>query len=1114
MLAPPRLAVLARLAFFAALIPAPVLLAQTESDGDPLKGTRKLGDSAEILLLWSNEENTGTRYQTVYDYLNLNNPNPDVPNELRASDTQSVSSGSVPQNESALDVISGDFDDDGRDDYVAVWEGPDRSIEMIAPALDRAALVWTEPHLTTIAPSGSLMESSEFERTIRLASGDFDDDRASEFLLAYFGADSTLEISLYALDAHAPRQLSSFREPAFKHLDSRGPNTPYRSSRWFDVNAGDFDGDGTDEVIAVGATAFSCSFNLGCWNVVARVYDVHPQSFELTLRAEQVLFTKEDNSADFANRFAVESGRFGSEFEEGAALVFQRTDNNSQTRWYLAMSRVLLARDEEGAPLAPELWGSSADTSRFEVGPDGMDLIHQTNGSRGFALSAQSVDFHGDGIEELVLLHRVLEIYRIDETYAPTSVSTGNASTDPGDAARHALAVADLDADNDLNNESSSWLPEILTVENSEISDDGGIDSDGILRIRAIGWNPDVGFNNRLVGEISDQRHEVSGGRPVVIAAVDVSDDAIRVGPPRHSARTDIVRPLVILNAPPTHFDVIDGELFDVNQCYGAEDCACQAARARCFQAEYSTETERSITMETELTTDWSIATTVSGGFKIPLIKTGVDVSITGRYGAGFRRTGRSTETFTVRQAIQATRDDWIYAMIVNYDIWEYPLFAEGEQVGYIAVVIPKLNTRAWFDSKSWNAFDYVPFHEVGNVLSYRSIANPNDNALLEEAIRWNTGDQITLSSSSDAQWALTSESQSETEVENSVDMGINGTVDFDIDVPFVPNVSVEGDYSTETINTQTTRVRDTQGLSVVFGNVDQSIGNTRYNVIPYVYWATNGALVLDYAVNPELAQPGFEDTWWQTTYGQRSDPAFILPWRHDNEKGQVVTEAQMHQTRDILIDPLEPEAGDVVTIRARLHNWSLVPTPEPVEVRFFVGDPAAGGTPIVGVNGETSVLAPQLTDRGSAVVQMQWQVPSGIGLLPRIYAVLDAANTLEEIHESNNKGWTVLNMASFPTDLEPDSRDELPARAQLFQNYPNPFQNSTTIGFEVAEPGRVRLQILDVLGRRMATVVDREMTAGSYNVAFDARGLSSGIYFYRLEIGGVVRSKSMVLQR
>ena len=1108
------LAALTTLAALFGLVTPSSTLAQEMDDPDPLKGTHKLGESSEILLLWSNDDGSRTRFQTVYDYLNLNNPDPNVPNQLPAHETQSISASGGTEDETALDVISGDFDGDGLDDYVAVWEGPDRSIEVIIPDMDRENLKWTSPNLTTVAGAGSMLNDTNGPRVLRLARGDFDQDRASEFLLAYWGADATLQIELYETDAgRAPTRLTSFNDPEimFTHLNPAAPPMVERSTRWFDVNAGDFDGDGTDEVIVVAGREIVCPNGQGCWSVVARVYDVHPETFQLVLRAEETLFTKEDNSSQFMNRIAVEPGRYGSEFDEGAAIVFQQTTNESDTRWYLTMTRVMLAKEEDGGPLNPALWGTAADTSTFVFGPDGTSQIHQTMGQRGFALSAQAIDFQNDGIEELVLFYRQLEIREIAEDYTPRTVNSGLASSEPGDFGRHSLAVADLDADNDLANESSDWLPEMVVVENDDISDNGGISVDGILNIKVIGWDPALGFNSRVLGEISDHRIDQSGGRPVALAAIDVTDNSVRIGTPKRSAKTGIVRPLIILNAPPTHFDVLDGVAFDVNKCYGATDCACHAARARCFQSEYSTETVSSITTETELTSDWSIATTVEGGFEIPKIEVGVNVSITGRYGQGFRRTNRSTETFTVSQTIQATRDDWIYAMIVNYDIWEYPLYSDGEAVGHIAVVVPKLNTRAWFDSKSWNAFDYIPFHEVGNVLSYRSISDPQENAFHDETVRWSTGDQITLSGSSDTVWRLTKEGETETVTENSVNMGINGKVDFNIPFSFIPNVSVEGNYESDSVHTYTTRVTDTQGLAVNFGNVDQSFGNTRYSVIPYVYWAVNGAIVLDYAVNPELAQPGFEETWWQTQYGELPDPAFILPWRYDDEKGQVVTAAQAQQTREILFDPPEPEVGDVVTVHARVHNWSLLPTLGPVEVRFFVGDPAAGGVPIVGVNGETSVFAAQMTDRGSAVVEMDWQVPSDIGLQPRIYAIVDPLGTVDEIHESNNKGWTVLNVASFSTGSEPEVRDELPATAQLFQNYPNPFHASTTIGFNVVQSGRVTLQILDLLGREVVRIVDQEMIAGSYNVRFDARGLSSGVYLYRFASGHTVQTNAMM---
>ena len=90
----------------------------------------------------------------------------------------------------------------------------------------------------------------------------------------------------------------------------------------------------------------------------------------------------------------------------------------------------------------------------------------------------------------------------------------------------------------------------------------------------------------------------------------------------------------------------------------------------------------------------------------------------------------------------------------------------------------------------------------------------------------------------------------------------------------------------------------------------------------------------------------------------------------------------------------------------------------------------------------------------------------------------------------------------------------DIPSAFSLAQNYPNPFNPSTTISFSLTEPSRVRLDVFNVTGARVATLVDREMTAGEHSVAFNARGLSSGVYFYRLQAGDKTQMKKMILLR
>jgi hypothetical protein len=83
-----------------------------------------------------------------------------------------------------------------------------------------------------------------------------------------------------------------------------------------------------------------------------------------------------------------------------------------------------------------------------------------------------------------------------------------------------------------------------------------------------------------------------------------------------------------------------------------------------------------------------------------------------------------------------------------------------------------------------------------------------------------------------------------------------------------------------------------------------------------------------------------------------------------------------------------------------------------------------------------------------------------------------------------------------------------------LHQNYPNPSMASTKISFSVSHPELVTLTVYDVLGRPIRAVRDRYESAGTYEVTFEATGLPSGIYFYRLQAGDYVETRRMVIVR
>ena len=98
------------------------------------------------------------------------------------------------------------------------------------------------------------------------------------------------------------------------------------------------------------------------------------------------------------------------------------------------------------------------------------------------------------------------------------------------------------------------------------------------------------------------------------------------------------------------------------------------------------------------------------------------------------------------------------------------------------------------------------------------------------------------------------------------------------------------------------------------------------------------------------------------------------------------------------------------------------------------------------------------------------------------------------------------------PTNI--NNQVDFPKEFALYQNYPNPFNPGTTISFHLPQSNFVTLQVYDVLGVEIMTLVNEEKPAGSYEVEFDCTGLSSGIYFYQLKTEGYVETKKMILLR
>jgi hypothetical protein len=94
------------------------------------------------------------------------------------------------------------------------------------------------------------------------------------------------------------------------------------------------------------------------------------------------------------------------------------------------------------------------------------------------------------------------------------------------------------------------------------------------------------------------------------------------------------------------------------------------------------------------------------------------------------------------------------------------------------------------------------------------------------------------------------------------------------------------------------------------------------------------------------------------------------------------------------------------------------------------------------------------------------------------------------------------------------DTRSDLPLHYTLSNNFPNPFNPSTTISFSIPSKSFVSLKVFDDLGREVGTIVSKEMSAGNYSRQWNAEGMPSGVYFYRLQAGLFTETKKLILLR
>ncbi len=183
---------------------------------------------------------------------------------------------------------------------------------------------------------------------------------------------------------------------------------------------------------------------------------------------------------------------------------------------------------------------------------------------------------------------------------------------------------------------------------------------------------------------------------------------------------------------------------------------------------------------------------------------------------------------------------------------------------------------------------------------------------------------------------------------------------------------------------------------------------------------------------------------------------------------------------------------------------------------QFTLKSEAFGG-PAIGTRVEAHVgdrvLVRVVSGGDSYASQSSSRIHFGLGAATRIdtLRVYWAGSVMEEVVDLAADRTYTLTQGLSTADEPPPG---LPTGEPSMYNYPNPFAATTEIRYDVATPGLVRLDIYDLLGRRVVRLVDEFKTAGSYTATFDGRDLPPSTYFYRLTSDGRTSARTMLLAR
>lgn len=190
---------------------------------------------------------------------------------------------------------------------------------------------------------------------------------------------------------------------------------------------------------------------------------------------------------------------------------------------------------------------------------------------------------------------------------------------------------------------------------------------------------------------------------------------------------------------------------------------------------------------------------------------------------------------------------------------------------------------------------------------------------------------------------------------------------------------------------------------------------------------------------------------------------------------------------------------------------------PVPEELGGGVTKTPLSGDPVTGTGYVDGILFPA-GDRRYGMSSGPFSISVGDTQEVVIAQIAAVANsnlssvTLLKYYDENAQEFYNTNFGLQQHISDVENSENLVDNFDLSQNYPNPFNPATTISYSLKEKSNVRLEVFDILGRKVSTIVNEEKPAGIYKANFNASFLASGVYFYRLKAGNFVEVKKMMM--